>query len=111
MLQCKRRFPPFDGGWTSATPPGCASTLEAFLFFDKYFYISSLSDKMRHHSSIIMYTKNRTLYLRTLVLTRLEERMMEHKQETINEILELLKTADKRQLEIALAFIRSLTRK
>ena len=37
--------------------------------------------------------------------------MMEHKQEVIDEIMERLKAADKRQLEIALAFIRSLTRK
>ena len=37
--------------------------------------------------------------------------MMEHKQKIIDEITERLKAADKRQLEIALAFIRSLTQK
>ena len=37
--------------------------------------------------------------------------MMEHRQEIIEEIVELLKTANMRHLEIALSFIRSLTRK
>lgn len=36
---------------------------------------------------------------------------MLHNEDVINEVLELLKTADERELEIALEFVRSLTRK
>lgn len=37
--------------------------------------------------------------------------MMLHKEEMIKKIMELLKTANDRELEIALEFIRSLIRK
>lgn len=37
--------------------------------------------------------------------------MMLHKDNKINEIVELLKAASERELRIALEFIRSLTRK
>lgn len=36
---------------------------------------------------------------------------MLHKEDLINEIVELLKTADERELGIALEFVRSLTHK